>query len=304
MICKHCGKSVELGQKACPHCGHALESSEKGNGFWDMAAPPKPNAQPIAEQKPVTASTNTPKSSSKKAIPLLIAVGALAICSIVLSVVLFAISNKRIDQNKKDLTTSISYTRENLNQSISSMKQSTDEQVNAMSASFDEKVTSLSGSVDSLRSDMAQEKKAEPAILCIISSPANQEENEGYTNDEGTCLFVVEIQGPVTSFKWEKRSPSGEWTAIEFDSTLTNSVFGLMLQEDASQGYSRLIATGLTLDAMGEYKCIVTIDGFEKELFAYLTVRETDPAPESSPESDESEDDNSNLNGGGDDSNE
>lgn len=285
MICKHCGKSIDPNQKTCPHCGYAIESSEKGNGFWDMAAPPQPKVHPVTQQKTVTTSINTPKASSQKTLYLLIAVGALAVCSIVLSVVLFAISNRKIDQNKYDLSKSISSTREDLSQTISSSKQNTDEQVNALSESFGEEVASLSGSIDSLRSDMDEVKGTEPSILRIISSPIDRELDEGYISDDGTYLFIVEVQGPVASFKWEMQSPLGTWTTIEFDSTYTNTVLGLMLQEDVSQGYSRLAATGLTLDAAGTYKCIIaSADGVEKELYVHLTILETEPTPEPSPE--------------------
>ena len=291
MICKHCGKSIEPNQKTCPLCGYAVESPEKGNGFWDMAAPPQPKAQPVVQPKTVTPSTKTPKPSSKKTLPLLIAVGALAVCSIVLSVVLFAISNRKIDQNKEDLSKSISSTREDLSQTISSSKQNTDEQVNALSESFGKEVASLSGSIDSLRSDMDEVKGAEPSILRIISSPIDWELDEGYISDDGTYLFIVEVQGPVASFKWEKQSPLSTWTTLEFDSTSTNAVLGLMLQEDVSQGFSRLIATGLTLDAAGTYKCIIaSADGVEKELYAHLTILETEPTPEPSPEPSEAPD--------------
>lgn len=286
MICKHCGKTIEPNQKTCPHCGHVIESSEKGNGFWDMASPPQPKTQQITQQKKAT-STNAPKLSSKRALPLLIAIGAIAVCSIVLSLILFIISSKKINQSKEDLTNSIRSTREDLSQSITVSKQNTDEQVNALG----EEVASLSGSIDSLCLDMEEAKDAEPSILRILSSPVDQELDEGYITDDGTYLFVVEVQGPVASFKWEKQSPLGTWTAIEFDSTFTNSVFGFMLQEDVSQGYSRLVATGLTLDAAGIYKCIVAnTDGIEKELYARLTVLETDSTSEPSPEPSESVD--------------
>lgn len=298
MICKHCGKTIEPNQQICPHCGRSIESNEKGNGFWDMASAPKPTESPKPSNVSHDVTTPVP---TKKPTFLIVAVGALAICSMVLSIVLFAISSHRIDQNREELSRSISSTRSDLDQSVSSVKKDADEQFNSLESNIDTEVSDLTNSIDALRGELDDLKGAEPTILRIVSSPIDQIFEEGYANEEGTSLFSVEVEGQVASFKWEKQSITGTWTIIDFDSSLNNPILGLSIEEDHSKGFSRLIATGLTLDAAGTYKCIVTsVDGFEKELSVNLTVQESETSPlpsddpiatpEASDPSDENED--------------
>lgn len=239
MICKKCGKAIEPNQQSCPHCGYPVDSSEKGNGFWDMAAP-QPKSQPVVQTKPIVNQKDVSKATSNRTIPLIIALGALTLCGIVLSVVLFVIS----------------------------------------------KMTGLSESVDSLRSDLDIVKEAVPSVLRIITSPIDQEASEGFTNDSETYLFIVEIEGSVASFKWEKQAANGSWIELEFDSEGNNASLGLSKQEDVTHGYSRILATGLSAEATGTYKCIITsIDGLEKELVVSLAVEEAEPTPAPTPES-------------------
>ena len=285
MICKKCGKAIEPNQQSCPHCGHPVDSSEKGNGFWDMAAP-QPKSQPVVQTKPIVNQKDVSKATSNRTIPLIIALGSLTLCGIVLSVVLFVISNRKIDQNRADYTRDMNATREEFNQSISSAKQSSDEQVNALGETIDKEMTGLSESVDSLRSDLDIVKEAVPSVLRIITSPIDQEVPEGFTNDSETYLFIVEIEGSVASFKWEKQGANGSWIELEFDSEGNNASLGLSKQEDVTHGYSRLFATGLSAEATGTYKCIITsIDGLEKELVVSLAVEEAELTPAPTPES-------------------
>ncbi len=287
MICKKCGKAIEPNQQTCPHCGYMIDSSEKGNGFWDMASP-QPKAQPVAQTNSTIDQKDVPKPTSSRTIPLIIALGALALCSIVLSVILFVISSRKIDQSRADYTRDMNATREEFNQTISSAKQSSDEQVNALGETIDKEMLGLSESVDSIRSDLDEVKVAVPSVLRIVTSPLDQEMIEGFTNDDETYLFVVEIEGSVASFKWEKQSVNGSWIELEFDSEGYNASLGLSKQEDIKQGYSRLFATGLTIEAAGTYKCIISsTDGLEKELSVTLTVNEAEPTPTPAPESDE-----------------
>lgn len=285
MICKNCGKAIEPNQQSCPHCGYSIESSEKGNGFWDLVAP-QPKSQSVVQTKPIAVEKDASKATSNRTIPLIIALGALAVCGIVLSVVLFVISNRKIDQNRADYTRDMNATREELNQSISSTKQNADEQVNVLGETFDKEMSGLSESVDSLRSDLEVVKDAVPSVLRIVTSPLDQEMTEGFTNDDETYLFVVEIEGSVASFKWEKQSANGSWIELDFDSEGRNASLGLSKQEDVTKGYSRLIATGLTIEAAGTYKCIIASSaGLEKELNVTLTVKEAEPTPTPEPES-------------------
>ena len=283
MICKKCGKAIDPNQQSCPHCGHLIESSEKGNGFWDMVAS-QPKSQPIVQTKPSGDQKDMPKSTSSKSTPLIIALGALALGSIVLSVILFAISNRKIAQNRADYTRDMNAAREEISQSITSAKQSSDEQVNALRETIGKEMTGLSESVDSLRSDLDEVKDAVPSVLRIVTSPIDQIVPEGFANDSETYLFIVEIEGHVASFKWEKQSANGSWIELEFDSKGNNASLGLSKQEDITQGYSRLLATGLTAEATGTYKCIVASnDGSEKELIVTLMVEETEPSPTPEP---------------------
>lgn len=285
MICKKCGKAIDPNQQSCPHCGYLNESSEKGNGFWDMAAP-HPKTQPVVQTKPSVDQKDVPKSTSNRAIPLIIALGTLALGSIVLSVVLFAISNSKIEQNRADYTRDMNATREEFNQSITSAKQSSDEQVNALGETIGKEMTGLSESVDSLRSDLDEVKDTVPSVLRIVTSPIDQVVPEGFTSDGETYLFTVEINGSVASFKWEKQAANGSWIELVFDSEGHSASLGLSKQEDATKGYSRLIATGLTAEAAGIYKCIIaSTDGIEKELNVTLTIEEAEPTPTPASES-------------------
>ena len=230
MICKNCGKLIEPSQHACPNCGYVAEPSEKGNGFWDMASVPQPKTQHVTQTTPTVTQQKAPAFSSKKATLLIVAGCVLALCSIVMSIVLFIISSNKISKSKADISRDVSSITNELSKSISSNKQSTDEQVGAIGESIDTRLSDIDESIDSMRSELDEVKGAVPSVLRIMTSPVDQEVAEGYTSDIGTYLFTVEVQGQIATFKWEKQSSVGTWTEIEFDLSAINASFGFLWQ--------------------------------------------------------------------------
>lgn len=270
MICKHCGKTVKPDQKVCPHCAEPLAAADRGNGFWDMADMPEAKGEPQPQAEPVTVSRTEPRSS-RRILPLVIVVGILAVASIVLSVILFSVSGSRLARE-----------RDYLSGSIDAARQDADRQVEDLEESFGKDVSGLSGSLDSLRSDLDDVKDAPPSSLRVLSSPVDRSLPQGAVHGEEDFLFLVRVKGSVLSFAWEKQSPDGDWTEIEFDEDGRNEALGLLLLTDPEAGCCRLLAAGLATEADGVYMCVVTCaDGSERELFpARLTVLASTPASE------------------------
>lgn len=281
MICKHCGKTVEPDQKVCPHCGEPLSASDRGNGFWDLAAEPPSKAEPAVEAQPEAKPTAVRKAEarpSRKLLPLVVIAGVLAVVSIVLSIILFYVSDSRLERD-----------RDFLSRSIDSAKEETEKQVGELERSIGRDVSGISDTLDSLRTDLDDVKDAPPAFLRILSSLVDRSLPQGAVHEGEDFLFLVRVKGSVLAFAWEKQSPDGDWTEIEFDEDGRNAELGLLLVSDPASGCCRLLAAGLAPEAEGVYMCVVTCtDGSERELFpARLTVLVTEPAPEEPADDDE-----------------
>lgn len=228
MICKYCGAKIDPESEVCPKCGKRGNKREGGNGFWDIAKGPAPAPKPepvvVHEQKTI-----------KSYIPIAIC-GLICLLSLLIAIIGIASGNSRINAFKNDFESQMA------------------EQTRQMA----EENHNLQRQIDQLSNRLA-EYASQPAYveesLRILSSPTPETCDVGFQSRDGFYLFGLRVEGQVAAFRWEKQQQNGDWVTIAFDENSINRELGLRLEENISEGTSRLIAIGLTPVSFGTYKC-------------------------------------------------
>ncbi len=253
MICKECGAPLAERDTVCPRCGAAVPAREGGVGFWDMlegpaAASDAPRARAQGEptptvrttrlpeeERPVT-TTPTPEPTSTPrtfvSLPLL-ACCALSLASLIAAAVMGSRAHARIQALEEQVTT--------LAASTHATQEQTETLANQM-GQLGEAVRQLANG----------EAFAAVAYHERVSAPA------GYQSEEGEYLFMVSAPTHAYTYTWQRVAADGSVEELAFDAKGVDARYGLSLQESADKTSSSLVATGLTSEAMGTYRCVVT----------------------------------------------
>lgn len=262
MICKRCGNNLDPQNPVCPNCG-AVVSMSGGNGFWDMAGEPK-RAPSQQTSTPLVREKVVVKEIKKPAIiPIALSAALCLLCLIALT----SDYKAQLSQQK---------------------------------VAYETQIKQLEFRINSLETEL--NRSAEPQIpVRVKRSPTPETKPEGYSSPAGSWLFSFFIEGPATSFRWEKQQSDGTWTDLEFDYRSVDSRYGLKIEQNLESGISKLVAEELTQESAGIYKCTVITDHGSKSVEVRLTIEPSNapsptpaitpsPSPTPSPVADDGED--------------
>ena len=109
--------------------------------------------------------------------------------------------------------------------------------------------------------------------ISITKQPTSVDTTLGRGSDGIVPVFTIIASGngiSASSFNWQKKTASGEWVNIDFavDNNSRNDTLGLQLENNKDQDsggyYSKIWATGLTAEAFGSYRCVITDSAGER----------------------------------------
>ena len=252
MICLNCGKHVDDDVRVCPFCGAVIEA-EPVDAETEAEAAPMPINPPRREsidevfervEREESAEAPAPaKAKGGLGLPaLLLSLGCLVLsllCLVTLFSLRSAVAELRDAQTKSLAAVDSSVKAANerldqLDQTLARVQTEAYEKVASQSISLVKDLTPLVGPVD-----------------------------EGKYNR----MFIVTAKGNLnrdTSFDWQRyNEATGGWVSIVFtgDAT-TNEQYGLRLENQYDAALSEyttiLWANGITPDAAGTYRCVIT----------------------------------------------
>ena len=256
MICMNCGKHVDDDVRVCPFCGSELEAAAP------QGAEPAPEEDPLSifarERKPIhedepaafrrepepdfDAERPAPRIPLLALIPSILALILGVMCLVMLFSLrgdIRALADSQADgaSGVKASLSAVESRLDALDATLATVQSEAYEQVASQSISITKDITPLTGPVD-----------------------------EGKYNQ----MFIVKAKGNLnvdTAFDWQRyNEATGGWVSIVFtgDAT-TNEQFGLRLENQfnaAEQEYTTILwAQGITQEAAGTYRCVITDNG-------------------------------------------
>ena len=265
MICLNCGKHVDDDVRVCPFCGALIETDETAA---EAEADPMPINPPrresigevferVEREEPAEAPAPAPAGRPGLSLPvLLLSLGSLVL-SLLCLITLFSLRGQ-LAELKTAQTQSLS--------AIDSSVKATNDRLDQLDATL-----------ATVQSE-AYEKVASQSITLVKDlTPLVGPVDEGKYNR----MFIVTAKGNLnrdTSFDWQRYNPAtGGWVSVVFtgDAT-TNEQYGLRLEnqyDPALSEYTTILwANGITQDAAGTYRCVVTDAGGFTKTSAEATV--------------------------------
>ena len=253
MICLNCGKHVDDDVRVCPFCGSAIEDAdERENGDpLPINLPPRQHAEEGFERLEREESAPAPAPAPAPAgkgivIPLFI----LSLLSLVLSLLCLVtiFSLRGAVKDLKDAQT----------ESLST--------INSAVGAVDQRLGQLDSTLAKVQSDAYEQVASQSIIITKDITPLTGPVDEGKYNQ----MFIVKSKGNLnvdTAFDWQRYNESTNgWVSIVFtgDAT-TNEQFGLRLENQfnaAEKEYTTILwAQGITAEAAGTYRCVITDEG-------------------------------------------
>ncbi|MBR0041060.1 MAG: zinc ribbon domain-containing protein [Oscillospiraceae bacterium] len=253
MICLNCGKHVDDDVRVCPFCGAQVETGENAPSETEAETDPMPINPPRREPKEEyfervereqPAEREAPvRTKSVLGLPALLLALASLVLSLLCLVSLFSLRGS-IAELKEAQTKSLS--------AIDSSVKATNDRLDQLDATLAKVQTE------------AYEKVASQSISLVKDlTPLVGPVDEGKYNR----MFIVTAKGNLnrdTSFDWQRyNAATGGWVSIVFtgDAT-TNEQFGLRLENQYDAALSEyttiLWANGITPEAAGTYRCVIT----------------------------------------------
>ena len=262
MICLNCGKHVDDDVRVCPFCGSAIADADAApeDDPLPINLPPRDHGEDgferVEHSEPKAAPAPAPAGKG-----IFTPAFFLSLLSLILSLLcLLAINSLR--------------------SAVVELKNAQTESLGAINAS----VTAANDRLDQLDSTLAtvQTQAYEQVASQSISitkdiTPLTGPVDEGKYNQ----MFIVKAKGNLdvdTSFDWQRyNEATGGWVSIVFtgDAT-TNEQYGLRLENQFNQAekeYTTILwAQGITQDAAGTYRCVITDVGGIAKISAEATV--------------------------------
>ena len=260
MICLNCGKTVDDDVRVCPFCGSLIESSE------DAAYEPVPPVEePIApppvsdhipdedaeeqfyDDDPVYREPKQASSGTSFLRGLLSPASILSLVACLLCVVcLMSVSNLRRDLKTQSET--LLGTVGGLSSSISAL---------------DARLNQLDSTLSGVQSEAYNQYASQAIAITKDITPLVGPVDEGKYNR----MFIVSAKGNLNindSFDWQRyNQATGGWVSVVFTGNATsNEQYGLRLEntfdKNSNTYTSTLWANGITQEASGTYRCVIT----------------------------------------------
>lgn len=266
MICLNCGKHVDDGVRVCPFCGALIEAEDAVPSEAAEADPLPINIprreveddgfERVEREEPYSP---PPAAPAPKGIPLITL--ALALLSLVLSLLC--------------LLTIFS-----LRGAVRELKAAQTDKLSAIDASLgavDSRLDKLDATLATVQSEAYNQVASQSIKITKDITPLAGPVDEGKYNQ----MFIVKAKGGLnvdTSFDWQKyNKDTGNWVSIVFtgDAT-TNEQYGLRLENQynaAEKEFTTILwAQGITEEAEGTYRCVITDEGGISKNSAEATV--------------------------------
>ena len=274
MICLNCGKTIDDDMRVCPFCGSLIESSEDAS--YEAAPPaeepvaPPPVADRIPDEDmeetfydddPVYREPGKSAGGASLLGNILNPATILSLVACVLCVVcLLSISSLRRDMKSQ-------------NESLLGIVNGLSSSVSALDGRLNQLDSTLSGVQSEAYNQYASQAIAVTKDITPLVGPVEA----GRYNR----MFIVSAKGNLNindSLDWQRyNEATGGWVSLVFtgDAT-TNEQYGLRLEntydKDSNTYTSILWANGITQEASGTYRCLITDATGVKKLSAEATV--------------------------------
>jgi hypothetical protein len=261
MICLNCGKTVDDDVRVCPFCGSLIESSE--NAAYESAPPvqEEPLAPPpVSDRIPDEDAGETFYDDDpvyrepKKAAPgASLAAGFLSPAAIfsLIACVLSVVCLINVTALRRELKSQSELVIGNVGV------------VGASVSALDGRLAQLDTTVAGVQSEAYNQLASQSIIIMKDITPLVGPVDAGKYNR----MFIISAKGNLNvndSFDWQKYNEStGGWVSVVFTGDATNNVqYGLRLENtyDKSENtYTSILwANGITAEASGTYRCVVT----------------------------------------------
>ena len=258
MICKYCGKESDNNTEICSVCRDMLgveeaqtepayEAGPEAEAEFDLPLEEEPKEQsdvfiPPSKMKhrkkeKAPKEPREPKTAADKKdmIPML----AVILCALCLVVSVFSVYTAV--KMRSELGEAITFATKAQNDKI---------------AELEARLAPIEAQAQQQQAEAEAAAQAEAKNFKIISAPGDETREAGYRSQPDHYLFGMIVEGPVQYFQWEKKLADGSFVPVEFDENHKSAAFGLSLLESTADGFSKLIAEGLTPQSSGTYRCI------------------------------------------------
>ncbi len=260
MICLNCGKTIDDDLKVCPFCGSLTDSYEDAAPYAESEAPaaqpvdyPAPDAeaddgQDYFDEEPVYPEPRMrgEKGGDKPGFavsPALILSAVSCLLSLICLLMIFSLRSSLREQSNV-LTGSVGEVRN---------------AVNSVNSRLGELDVTLSKVQSEAYNQLASQSIALTKDITPLTGPV--------AADTYNRMFIVKAKGNLsvnTSFDWQRYNEStGGWVSVVFTGDATNNTqFGLRLEnnfdKNTNEYTSILWANGITPEASGTYRCVIT----------------------------------------------
>lgn len=280
MICKYCGAKVSPSNAVCSKCGSPVMTNG-GNGFWDILGGQKTDT--ASDSAPATKATESVehKDNSKKNAMICAAVSVICLLAAVIGI---SSGSRRIAR----ITASYEQRLAQLEEVIAEKDRSLSEK---------DQLFAEQEIISEEPSAMPENPTQENApIIVVMHQLSDQTKVLGYKGYEDEYLFMFRIMGQLRQFEWQKavddpKDGSLTWEIISFDEQGRNEALGIRRKESVNNGFTILIAEGLTEESAGLYRCVATdYQGNESESTANLWITFPEAVDTPYPQAAETED--------------
>lgn len=256
MICYHCGKSFGDDQAVCPFCGAPVEAYTAAPAYAEEPANELPDTDPVQEpdegqdyfdENPVYPEAREKRGGFRLPAPGNLPALALAALACILSLACLI--------SLHSLRTTLREQGSALTGSVSELRNA----VNAVNSRMGELDVTLSRVQSEAYNQLASQSIAITKDITPLTGPV---EVNKYNR-----MFIINAKGNLsvnTSFDWQKyNEATGGWVSVVFtgDAT-TNEQYGLRLENSydrAENTYTSILwANGITYEASGTYRCVIT----------------------------------------------
>ena len=266
MICLNCGKHVDDGVRVCPFCGSAIEPAGKKAEEEDTL-PITLSARNSDRERPIRSEREPEELPPAPAPRLFTPAFFLSLIAVLLGVVC--------------LVTLLSL-RGGIAELKAAQKESAGTLNSALTAMSD-RIDHLDATIANVQSEAYEQVASKSIEITKDLTPLVGPVEEGKYN----IMFIVKAKGNLsvdTSFIWQRfNETTAGWVNVVFtgDAT-TNEQYGLRLENqfDAAAGeYTTILwANGITQEAAGTYRCLITDLGGISKTSNEAPVSITEPA--------------------------
>ena len=268
MICLNCGKQLDDGVLVCPFCGSPVADARPSEEADPLPINLPPRERDEAGFERLEREEPTPPPAPAPGARGLFAPGTIfALLSLILSllclVMVFSLRGA-----VRELTAAQTKSLEAIDASLATTNQRLDQ---------------LDSTLATVQSEAYEQVASQSISITKDLTPLTGPVDEGKYNR----MFIVTAKGNLnvdTSFDWQRyNEATGNWVSIVFtgDAT-TNEQYGLRLENQfdaALKEYTTILwAQGITPEAAGTYRCVITdAGGFTKtSAEAIVSIKEAE----------------------------